>query len=111
MYNELDVCLVPLKENNFNSFKSPLKIIEAGWFKKAVIVSNVQPYVVDCNNRNSITISPNKRNEGWGVAMKSLILNKNKREDLGEALHEVVKDKYMIWTANEVRHQLYQSCK
>lgn len=112
MYNEIDVALVPLVENNFNSFKSQIKIIEAGWFKKAVIVSNVMPYTIDCNNTNTILISPNKRNEGWGVAMKSLILNRDKRDDLAEALHEHVKENYNMDKVNVVRHQLYQSiCK
>lgn len=109
MYNDLDVCIVPLQENNFNSFKSQIKIIEAGYFKKAVIVSNVMPYTIDCNNKNSILITPNKRNEGWGVAMKSLILNKNKREDLAEKLNELVLSKYMINHVNKTRHELYQS--
>ena len=52
-----------------------------------------------------------KRNEGWGVAIKSLILNPNKAADLGDALHETVKDKYNINTVNIVRNQLYQSLK
>ena len=108
LYNEIDVALVPLVENNFNSFKSQIKIIEAGWFKKAAIVSNVMPYTIDCNKNNSILISPSKRNEGWGVAMKSLILNENKRLDLAESLHETVKDKYNMNTVNKVRHELYQ---
>jgi glycosyltransferase involved in cell wall biosynthesis len=109
MYNELDVCLVPLCENNFNSYKSQIKIIEAGWFKKPVIVSNVMPYTLDCTNRSAILVSPNKRNEGWGSAIKSLILNPSKREDLAEALHEHVKAKYDMDVVNVVRHQLYQS--
>jgi glycosyltransferase involved in cell wall biosynthesis len=109
MYNEIDVALVPLKENNFNGYKSQIKIIEAGYFKKAVIVSNVAPYTFDCTNKNSILISPSKRGDGWGSAMKSLIINPNKREDLAEALHEHVMDNYMMDKTNELRHQLYQS--
>lgn len=112
LYNEIDVALVPLRESNFNSFKSQIKIIEAGFFKKAVIVSNVMPYTIDCNRSNSILISPNKRNDGWGVAMKSMILNPNKVEDLAEKMHETVKDKYNMDNVNVSRHQLYQSiCK
>ena len=108
LYNSLDVSLVPLIANNFNSFKSQIKIIEAGFMKKAVIVSNVMPYTIDCNSKNSILISPSKRGEGWGAAMKSLILNPNKREDLAEAMHETVKDKYAMETVNKVRYDLYK---
>ena len=108
MYNDIDVALVPLVENNFNSYKSQIKIIEAGWFNKAVIVSNVMPYTIDCNSSNSILISPNKRNEGWGVAMKSLVLNPNKREDLAAKLHEEVRAKYNMNDVNKVRNELYK---
>ena len=109
LYNEIDVALVPLVEHNFNSFKSQIKIIEAGFFKKAVIVSNVMPYTIDCKRNNSIIISPNKRNEGWGVAMKSLILNPNRVEELGAAMYETVKDKYNMDNVNITRNQLYKS--
>jgi glycosyltransferase involved in cell wall biosynthesis len=109
MYNEIDVALVPLQENSFNSYKSQIKIIEAGYFKKAAIVSNVMPYTIDCTRENCELINPNKRNTGWGAAMKSLILNKDKREDLAEALHEKVKEKYMIEIVNKKRHEFYQS--
>ena len=112
LYNEIDVALVPLVEHNFNSFKSQIKIIEAGFFKKAVIVSNVMPYTIDCNRSNSILVSPDKRNRGWGVAMKSLIVNPNRVQDLGEAMYETVKDKYNMDNVNVSRDQLYKSlCK
>ena len=108
LYNELDVNLVPLYSNNFNSYKSQIKIIEAGFFKKACIVSNVMPYTIDCTNNNTILVNPTKRNDGWGTAIKSLIKNPNRIEDLGEALYETVKDKYNINTVNVLRNQLYQ---
>jgi len=109
MYNEIDVSLVPLLESNFNSYKSQIKIIEAGWFKKAAIVSSVMPYLVDCNKGNSILISPSKRGDGWGAAMKSLILNPNKKEDLAEALHEHVVANYDMDIVNKVRNDLYKT--
>lgn len=108
LYNEIDVALVPLVETSFNSFKSQIKIIEAGWFKKAVIVSNVMPYTIDCKKSNSILISPSKRGDGWGLAMKRLINNPNLVEDLGEAMHETVKEKYNMDTVNKVRADLYR---
>jgi len=108
LYNEIDVALVPLVENNFNKYKSQIKIIEAGWFKKAVIVSNVAPYTIDCTKDNSILINPSKRNEGWGVAMKSIILNPNKVADQKEKLHELVKEKYVMDKVNIIRNQFYK---
>jgi len=112
LYNETDVCLVPLVNNEFNNYKSQIKIIEAGHFKKSVIVSNVAPYTIDCTKDNSILINPSKRNDGWGVAMKSMIHNKNRRNDLAESLHEFVKENYYMDKINIVRNQLYKHlCK
>jgi glycosyltransferase involved in cell wall biosynthesis len=108
LYNEIDVALVPLVETSFNSFKSQIKIIEAGFFKKAVIVSNVMPYTIDCKKHNSILISPSKRNEGWGVAIKSLIHNPERAKELGEKMYETVKDKYNMDNVNISRNQLYK---
>ena len=107
LYNDIDVALVPLVENSFNSCKSQIKIIEAGWFKKPVIASNVMPYTIDCNKKNSILISPGK-NKDWGIAIKSLILNPNKADDLAEALHQHVKANYNMDKVNVVRNELYK---
>ena len=108
LYNETDICLVPLVNNKFNNCKSEIKIIEAGHFKKAVIVSNVKPYTICCNKSNSILINPSKNNEGWGVAMKAMIHNKNRREDLSESLHEMVKENYYMDKISIIRNQLYK---
>lgn len=108
LYNEIDVALVPLIENSFNSYKSQIKIIEAGYFKKAVIVSNVSPYTIDMNKDNGVLVSPKG---DWGTAMKSMIHNKNRREDLAEALHEHVMENYLMDKTNIIRHQLYQTLK
>ena len=105
MYNELDVALVPLRDDMFNSFKSQIKIIEAGWFKKAVIVSNVMPYTIDCNKSNAVLI--NNKSE-WNNGIRSMILNKNRREDLAENLHEHVKENYNMDKVNDLRNELYQ---
>jgi glycosyltransferase involved in cell wall biosynthesis len=109
LYNEIDVALIPLISNKFNSFKSQIKIIEAGWFKKPIIVSSTMPYTIDCNKSNSIMVSASKNNEGWGTAIKSMIHNESRREDLTEKLYELVIEKYTTDTVNIVRNQLYQS--
>ena len=108
MYNEIDVALVPLNVNGFNSYKSQIKIIEAGWFKKAAIVSNVLPYNIDCNKHNSILITPDKRGAGWGVSIKSLLHNPERIKEYAEALHQTVLARYLMDDVNKIRHQLYQ---
>lgn len=106
MYNEIDVSLVPLVQSKFNSCKSNLKIVEAGFKKKAIIASEVLPYTYDLNENNSILVN-NKLNN-WYVAMRRLVVEPNLRADLGEALYETVKDDFDIRNATKTRAQLYK---
>lgn len=105
-YNNFDVSLVPLYQSEFNSCKSQLKIIEAGFFKKAVIANNVDPYTLDLtnaitegnynNNGNALLIDPSKNHKLWAKYIKKLAENPNLIEDLGNKLYETVKDKYSL---------------
>ena len=46
-YSKLDISLAPIKNHIFNRVKSQLKVIEAGFYKKALIASNVGPYTIE----------------------------------------------------------------
>ena len=46
-YTKFDVSLAPIKNHIFNRMKSQLKVIEAGFYKKALIASNLGPYTID----------------------------------------------------------------
>lgn len=105
-YNEVDISLAPLANNLFNSCKSELKAIEAGFMKKALIVSDVMPYKLICNKKNSMLC---RTEIDWYVWMRKCIANPNMVEYYAEALYESVKDKYNIETINEKRKQLYES--
>jgi glycosyltransferase involved in cell wall biosynthesis len=105
-YNYFDVSLSPLFESVFNSNKSQLKVIEAGFHKKAIIASEVEPYTLDLvsalnegkfnDNGNALLVSPNKNHKQWAQHMKKLADNPNMIEDLGNRLHETVKDKFSL---------------
>lgn len=105
-YNYMDVALIPLADTKFNSLKSELKVIEAGFFRKPVIVSGVQPYLSIINDTNALIVR--KRND-WFKHIKRLIQNPNLREDLGEALYDAVSQKYHIGNVNERRFAFYKS--
>ncbi len=105
LYNGLDVCLVPLANTSFNKCKSPLKLIEAGWFKKACIVSKVYPYTLMGKHYKNLLFVENNKID-WHKNMKKLIQNPSLRNDLGEALHETVKENYLIDKVNKVRGEL-----
>jgi len=105
-YNEMDCALVPLADTKFNSLKSELKVVEAAFFKKPVIVSNVEPYTRIINDTNSLIV---RKPKDWFVHAKKLILNPNLGIDLGEKLYEDVIQKYHVGVVNERRTAWYKS--
>ena len=107
LYNLIDVSLVPLVPNMFSACKSELKLIEAGFMKKAVIVSNVKPYEGIATKDNSILVNYNRNGIDWFIGMRNLIQDRNRVEDLGQAMYETVKDKYHIKTVNVERKQIF----
>lgn len=104
-YNHLDVSLVPLVNNKFNSLKSELKLIEAGFMKKAVVVDNVHPYRDMIKHKHNAMVV-NKYGD-WYKNIKYLIKNPQAVIDLGEALHETVQG-YDIDIVNEKRYNFYK---
>jgi glycosyltransferase involved in cell wall biosynthesis len=105
-YNYFDVSMAPLVENEFNKNKSQLKLIESGFYKKALIASEVEPFTLDLVNGldegkinpkgNCLLVSPNKNHKQWFKHIKYLMDNPNMVEDLGNKLYETVKDKYSL---------------
>ena len=120
-YNTFDVSLAPLVESDFNANKSQLKIIEAGFHKKAVIASETQPYTLDLINAvdegkfndkgNSLLVNPRRNHKDWAKQMKRLIDNPNMIEDLGNRLYETVKDKYSLKNVCKNRVEFFKSIK
>ena len=103
-YNYMDVSLVPLVNNKFNSMKSELKLIEAGFFHKAVVVSNVEPYKGLIKHKvNAMVV--NKPTD-WYKHCKYLLDNPEAIKDLGEALYETVQP-YHIDEVNKRRYKFY----
>jgi hypothetical protein len=112
-YNYFDISLSPLLENDFNYNKSQLKVIEAGFHKKAIIASEFGPYTIDLTNSmengvfnskgNALLVPQRKDHKLWGYYMKKLITNPNMVSDLGEKLYETVKDKYSLKNVSQNR--------
>jgi glycosyltransferase involved in cell wall biosynthesis len=119
-YNNFDVSLTPLVDSFFNGCKSQLKVIEAGFHKKAVIASETNPYSLDLKSAvsngeftdgNALLVSQNKNHKQWAQHMKRLIDNPNMIEDLGNRLYETVKDKYSLKKVCQDRVQFLKSIK
>lgn len=118
-YNTFDVSLAPLVDSQFNANKSQLKVIEAGFYKKAIIASDVNPYNIDLisavdngvfnNNGNSLLVNSKRNHKDWAKHMKRLIENPNMIEDLGERLYETVKYKYSLKKVCQDRVEFFKS--
>jgi glycosyltransferase involved in cell wall biosynthesis len=99
LYDFFDVSLVPLTGSEFAKCKSHLKMLEAGFSRCALIVSNIQPYSPYITKDNCIAI--NHPSE-WAGAIKRLNDNPNQVQDLADSLYEFVQD-FTMDKINELR--------
>jgi glycosyltransferase involved in cell wall biosynthesis len=117
-YSKFDVSLAPIKNHMFNRMKSQLKVIEAGFYKKAIIASDLGPYTLDLKHclqngnfvdGNALLVSENRNHSDWSKYIEKLVKNPNMVKDMGERLYETVKDKYDLNTVTKDRAQFYKS--
>jgi glycosyltransferase involved in cell wall biosynthesis len=117
-YSKFDVSLAPIKDHMFNRMKSQLKVIEAGFYKKALIASNIGPYTIDLKHSlqngnfvdgNALLVDKARNKSDWAKYMKKLIKNPSWVEDLGERLYETVNGTYDLTSVTKVRAELYKT--
>jgi glycosyltransferase involved in cell wall biosynthesis len=117
-YSKFDVSLAPIKNHMFNRMKSQLKVIEAGFYKKALIASNVGPYSLDLKHclkngefvdGNALLVDEVRNHSDWAKYMEKLIKNPNMAKDMGERLYETVKDTYDLNVVTKDRAEFYKS--
>jgi glycosyltransferase involved in cell wall biosynthesis len=115
-YSKFDISLSPIKNTMFNRMKSQLKVIEAGFYKKAIIASNIGPYTIDLKHcmengnfvdGNAILINEARNHADWAKFIEKLVKNPNLIKDMGERLYETVKDKYDLNNVTNDRKQFY----
>jgi glycosyltransferase involved in cell wall biosynthesis len=117
-YSKFDVSLAPIKNHIFNRVKSQLKVIEAGFYKKALIASNIGPYTIDLTHclkngnfveGNALLVDENRNHSDWAKYIEKLMKNPNLVKDMGERLYETVKDTYDLNTVTATRREFYKS--
>jgi glycosyltransferase involved in cell wall biosynthesis len=117
-YSKFDISLAPIKNHMFNRMKSQLKVIEAGFYKKAIIASNVGPYTIDLKHclehgnfvdGNALLVNENRNHSDWAKYIEKLVKNPNMVKDMGERLYETVKDKYDLNNVTKDRASFYKS--
>lgn len=104
IYNYADICLVPLQENRFNSYKSNLKVLEAAYAGCPVIVSKVDPYLGFPDDIVNY-ISDQK---AWYRYIKMLVDNPLSRQMEGRNLMEYCNKHYNFIEINKKRKQIYE---
>jgi glycosyltransferase involved in cell wall biosynthesis len=117
-YNHLDISLAPLVESKFNLFKSQLKVVEAGFHKKALIAQNFGAYL-DLTNifdgqtvnpkGNAILIDSRKNHKQWKQSVKRLIDNPEIMTMMGENLNELVHERFDLKKVTKTRAEFYRS--
>ena len=117
-YSKFDISLAPIKNHMFNRMKSQLKVIEAGFYKKALIASNIGPYTIDLKHAlhqgkftdgNALLVNESNNHSDWAKHVKKLVDNPNLITDLGERLYETVKERYDLNLVTKTRADFYKS--
>lgn len=117
-YSKFDISLAPIKNTMFNRMKSQLKVIEAGFYKKALIASEIGPYTIDLKHSlengkfvdgNALLVNENRNHGDWKKWIKKLVDNPNMIKDLGERLYETVEKRYHLSKVTDDRAEFYKS--
>lgn len=104
-YDLCNVSLIPLRDNRFNNMKSNLKLIESGFKKKAVIVSDVHPYSPLLKHGENCLVV--KHPNDWRKYMEKLINEPALIPYLGENLYRDVQVQHIDNVATE-RYKAYK---
>jgi glycosyltransferase involved in cell wall biosynthesis len=104
MYRHADIGLIPLEHGTWHAGKSNLKVLECASKKIPVIVSHVPPYTRD----KDAPILWVRNQKDWYKHIKTLIHDKEKREDLGEQLYQWAYGKFNLADINKRRREIFE---
>ena len=105
VYDDIDIAVAPLKESTFNSCKSNIKMLEAGFKDCAVMVSDISPYTPLATKENSFLLNEKSFFE-W---QRYILLNPSIIEDKKAQLKEDVKW-FELKNLTKKRKEVYESC-
>jgi glycosyltransferase involved in cell wall biosynthesis len=106
LYENVDICLAPLAENEFNTCRSELKLVEAGVKKKAFVGQDFGIY--SQHIRHNVNGLLAKTSDDWYNHIKNLILNPDEIKRLGNSLHNYVIPRFTMKATSQERVNLYK---
>jgi len=104
-YNWASIAIAPLLDNDFNRYKSNLKILEAGCKQLPIVASAMHPYTLD-DGVKGVHLCKTARD--WYNEIKKLVLSPQLVEEEGVALYEHVKKTYDLREINKKRNELFK---
>ena len=119
-YNHLDVLLVPLNTQEFNLYKSELKVAEAGFKHKAIVMSNFGAYKIGSKSMfqkggvidktgNCVLIEPGTDHKAWAKTIKKLVENPELIDILKDNLSAHAHANYDLADITKRRAEWYKS--
>lgn len=106
LYWDKGICVIPLLKNKFNVMKSNLKMIEAGWYKKPVIVTAIHPYTPFAKHKHNALLV---KKGDYARKLKTLQQSMQFQDDLRFQLHEDILAHHMMDDVNKIRLQSLES--
>lgn len=103
-----DIGLAPLQYNEFNQYKSYLKVLEYGIYKSPTICSNIGDYKAysELNKEGVVLVENNYKN--WYDGIESMILNQEKRQRIGEKAYHFLFESESLDNINQRRIEFYE---
>jgi glycosyltransferase involved in cell wall biosynthesis len=118
-YQNVDVLIAPLKENDFNIVKSQLKETECGFTHTAFIGQNFGAYTIDLvpmiekggkinENGTALLVDTSKNHKQWAKYINKLADDREMLKKLQDNLAEFVKANYSIEKVCKDRVEFYK---
>jgi hypothetical protein len=96
LYEQFDIAIAPLTDSTFNTYKSNLKILEAGAKGKPIFVQDMHPYTDKATGIHHVT--------DWKQAIaEAKAMSEQQIQDEGAALRQYVAENYDLRKVNELR--------
>ena len=119
-YQNVDVLIAPLKENDFNKVKSELKEIECGFTHTAFIGQNFGAYTINLvpmiekggkinEEGTALLVESSKNHKQWAKYINKLADDADMLKKLQNNLYNFVKDRYSLAEICKQRVEFYKS--